>query len=163
MCYSCMMRNKLLAEPSETALKLMGHTKSPLDRPFFPQTWTGAWMQCAINILRFLSGKQGQTQNLLATLLWWVIASTVLQYKDIRNLKHLTSEDVWVKFLDKLWGATLLIKCHSVAALKLRLKRKGSLSHCITAQRSRAVLIKQEFDCSILKVRRSFGSDKRRW
>lgn len=34
LCYICMSGNNLFAEPSETALKLMGHTKSPLVQPY---------------------------------------------------------------------------------------------------------------------------------
>lgn len=90
--------------------------------------------------------------------LWWVISATGPQNGDIKNLKHLTSKDVWVKFLDKLGGATILIKCYSVEALKLHPKRKLCLLHCITAQREQSrthgrSLMTREYYCGLfLKV-----------
>ena len=69
--------------------------------------------------------------------LWWVISATGPQNGDIKNLQHLTSKDVWVKFLDKLGGATLLIKCYSVEALILHPKRKFCLfTQCYSTERA---------------------------
>lgn len=75
--------------------------------------WTGAWMCTALYTNKKLAGKHGQAWKSLATILWWVITAIGFQCRDIKNLKHLTSKDSWVKFLNKLWGARLHIKCYS--------------------------------------------------
>lgn len=91
----------------------MAHTQSPLDQPYSRPGHLPESALCYKHIKKKIVGKQGQAQKFLATISWWVTPNTGLQYRDIKNLKHLTRKDIWVKFLDKLSGATPLRKCYS--------------------------------------------------